>query len=98
MLERVSVPRCQSQLAAVCCLKNIGIALDRLLVDEKCSGDLKKTVSDGAKVPCCRETSHFFAALVVLQRDSVRAECVRKAPEAPCLGRQSSALGSEGLP
>jgi len=56
MLERVSVPKCQSQLAAVWCLKNIGLALDRLVVDEKGSGDLKKTVSDGAKVPCCRET------------------------------------------
>jgi hypothetical protein len=44
------------------------------------------------------ETSHFFAALVVMQRDSVRAECVRKAQGAPCLGRWSSALESENLP
>ena len=44
------------------------------------------------------ETSHFFAALVVMQRDSVRAECVRKAQGAPCLGRGSSALESDNLP
>src|SRR3546814_5570749 len=40
----------------------------------------------------------FFAALVVMQRDSVRAECVRKAQGAPCLRRGSSARESENLP
>jgi hypothetical protein len=39
----------------------------------------------------------LIAPVSVMQRDSDRADCVRKAQGVPCLGKWSSALQSENL-